>query len=169
MHRSPPSPKVALAFLLVVVGGLLLRSFVSMIDDNPGFRPGGVITASLELPTARYERAMATEFYLRAAERVGALPGVEAVAFSSDLPWSGYDENTSFAVVGRQFPDREGPEARYHFLTWFLTMLVVMVWFHDVGIAWLKQRFPAASQRVAMHPLLQWLASGLARLQKASS
>jgi hypothetical protein len=59
--------------------------------------------------------------------------------------------------------------ARYHFLTWFLTMLVVMVWFHDVGIAWLKQRFPAASQRVAMHPLLQWLASGLARLQKVSS
>jgi hypothetical protein len=59
--------------------------------------------------------------------------------------------------------------ARYHFLTWFLTMLVVMVWFHDVGTEWLKLRFPAASQRVAMHPLSQWLASGLARLQKASS
>ncbi|HEY6831440.1 MAG TPA: hypothetical protein VI251_03030, partial [Pseudolabrys sp.] len=59
--------------------------------------------------------------------------------------------------------------ARYHFLTWFLTMLVVTVWFHDVGIAWLKQRFPAASQRVAVHPFSQRLASGLARLQKASS
>jgi cadmium resistance protein CadD (predicted permease) len=59
--------------------------------------------------------------------------------------------------------------ARYHFLTWFLTMLVGMVWFHDVGIAWLKQRFPTASQRVAVHPLAQRLASGLARLQKASS
>lgn len=117
LQRGLVSVQVALAFLLVVSGGLLLRSFVSMIEADPGFRPGGVLTASLELPTARYDRSAATEFYRRTAERVRALPGVEAVAFSSDLPWSGYDENTGFSIVGRQFPDREGPEARYHFLT----------------------------------------------------
>jgi putative ABC transport system permease protein len=48
---------------------------------------------------------------------VRALPGVRAVGFSSDLPWTGYDENTSFRIIGRQFPEGEGPEARYHFLT----------------------------------------------------
>jgi predicted permease len=117
LQRGLVSVQVALAFLLVVAGGLLLRSFVSMIDADPGFRPDRVMTASLELPTARYDASTSTEFYRRAAERVGALPGVEAVAFSSDLPWSGYDENTGFSIVGRQFPDREGPEARYHFLT----------------------------------------------------
>src|SRR4029453_2678263 len=47
--------QVALAFLLVVSSGLLLRSFVAMIETNPGFRPEGVMTASVELPTARYD------------------------------------------------------------------------------------------------------------------
>ena len=59
--------------------------------------------------------------------------------------------------------------ARYHFLTWFLTMLVVMVWFHRNGIDWLRRRYPAMSERIAAHPLRLALASGLLRLQKVSS
>jgi hypothetical protein len=59
--------------------------------------------------------------------------------------------------------------ARYHFLTWFLTMLVVVVWFHQVGIGWLKERYPALWSRLAVHPLARMLASGLARLQKVSA
>jgi hypothetical protein len=59
--------------------------------------------------------------------------------------------------------------ARYHFLTWFLTMLVAAVWFHRVGIDWLKQRFPAFSHQFAVHPWSRRLASGLARLQKVSA
>jgi putative ABC transport system permease protein len=94
-----------------------MRSFVSMINTAPGFRPRGAITASVELPAARYDLNAAADFYRRAAERVRALPGVREAAFSSDLPWTGYDENTSFSIVGRRFPDREGPEARYHFMT----------------------------------------------------
>ena len=59
--------------------------------------------------------------------------------------------------------------ARYHYLTWFLTMLVVAVWFHRVGFDWLKLRFPALWRQFAVHPLSQRLASGLAWLQKASA
>jgi hypothetical protein len=59
--------------------------------------------------------------------------------------------------------------ARYHYLTWFLTMLVVAVWFHRVGIDWLKRRFPALSRQFAVHPWSRRLASGLACLQKASA
>jgi hypothetical protein len=59
--------------------------------------------------------------------------------------------------------------ARYHFLTWFLTMLVVMVFMHEVGIGWLRQRFPALAERIANHPVADWLASGLTRLQKISA
>jgi predicted permease len=87
-----------------------------MINTSPGFDPRGVLTASIELPTARYDRAASVAFYQRAAEQFRALPGVREVTFSSDLPWTGYDENTSFAIVGRQTPDDEGPEARYHFI-----------------------------------------------------
>lgn len=59
--------------------------------------------------------------------------------------------------------------ARYHFLTWFLTMLVVMVWFHDVGIGWLTRRHPQASNRIANLWLSRQLAHALSLLQKVSS
>ncbi len=59
--------------------------------------------------------------------------------------------------------------SRYHFLTWFLTMLVAAVWLHDIGIGWLKRRYPVLSERFAANPLSLWLASGLTRLQKVSS
>ena len=109
--------EVALAFVLVVSSGLLLRSFVSMIETKPGFEPGGAITASVELPNARYDTDCGRRLLSDAGARVAALPGVRDVAFSSDLPWTGYDENTGFAIAGRRFPDGEGPEARYHFIT----------------------------------------------------
>jgi len=59
--------------------------------------------------------------------------------------------------------------ARYHFLTWFLTMVVVMVFLHEVAIGWLRRRYPELSERLATHPLSLWLASGLTRLQKISA
>jgi len=59
--------------------------------------------------------------------------------------------------------------ARYHFLSWLLTMLVVAVWIQRVGIDYLKRRFPALSAQFAVHPWSQRLASGLAWLQKASA
>ncbi len=58
---------------------------------------------------------------------------------------------------------------RYHFLTWFLTMVVVMVFMHDFGMGWFKRRYPVMSARITSNPLSRWLASSLARLQKASS
>jgi len=115
--RALAGVEVALAFVLVVSSGLLLRSFAKMVNRDPGFQPSGAITASIELPTAKYNATASVEFFRRAAERIRALPGIQEVAFTSDLPWTGYNENTGFDIVGRQFPDGEGPAARYHFLT----------------------------------------------------
>jgi hypothetical protein len=58
---------------------------------------------------------------------------------------------------------------RYHYLTWFLTMVVVMVWLHEVGAGWLRRRYPALSMRIAVHPWCLLLASGLSRLHKVTS
>ena len=116
-RRLLVAAEVALAFVLIVSSGLLLRSFIRMMNADPGFEPGRAITVSVDLPTARYDTPASTAFYQRAADRVRALPGVAEVAFSSDLPWTGYDENTGFSIVGRQFPPGDGPEARYHFIT----------------------------------------------------
>ncbi len=58
---------------------------------------------------------------------------------------------------------------RYHFLTWFLTMVVAMVFMHDIGMGWFNRRYPVMSARLTSNPLSRRLVSGLARLQKASS
>lgn len=59
--------------------------------------------------------------------------------------------------------------ARYHFLTWLMTMLVVMVWFHDVGMPWLAQRYPQVWHRIAKGRAARQLASALTRLEKGSA
>jgi hypothetical protein len=59
--------------------------------------------------------------------------------------------------------------ARYHYLAWLLTMLVVLVWLHEVGIDWLQRHYPELCRRIAVHPAAQRLASGLARLQELSA
>ena len=57
-------------------------------------------------------RTAATAFYARAVARVRSLPGVREATFTSDLPWTGYDENTGFSIVGRQFPRRRRTRRR---------------------------------------------------------
>jgi hypothetical protein len=53
---------------------------------------------------------------------------------------------------------------RYHYLTWLLTLLVVTTWLHDVGLDWLRRRFPALCQRLTEHPASVGLDRGLRRL-----
>ena len=62
-----------------------------------------------------------------------------------------------------------GAVGRYHYLTWFLTMLVVMVFMHEIGMGWLKRHYPVMSERLVSHPWSRRLASGLSRLQKVAS
>jgi len=59
--------------------------------------------------------------------------------------------------------------ARYHFLTWLLTMLVVMVWVQRIGVDLAKRHYPVLCGRLAVHPWSRRLASGLNRLQKVSA
>jgi predicted permease len=117
VRRALAAVQLALAFVLVVSSGLLMRSFVALITTNPGFHPAGAITAGIELPVARYDIDQSAAFYARAAERIRALPGIADAAFTSDLPWTGYDENTGFSIVGRSEKDNDNTEARYHFIT----------------------------------------------------
>ena len=117
LRRALVISEVALAFVLVVTSGLLLRSFATLIRIDPGFRPDHVLTAKISVPPSRLSRDTATTFFGRLTDKLSALPGVRAAGLGSDLPWTGYDENTGFGIVGRQFAPHEGPEARYHFLT----------------------------------------------------
>ena len=80
----------ALALVLLVGAGLLVRSFGKLLQTDPGFRPSGVLTMSVPLPSSAYAKAsQIRQFYQQALERISALPGVESDGASNDLPLNG--------------------------------------------------------------------------------
>ena len=93
--------EVAVALVLLVGAGLLLRSFDKLNRVELGFQPQGVLTYNVALPPARYEQpAQLPPVYDRLLERTRAIPGVAAVSVSNGLPMGGAGY-ASFTVEGR--------------------------------------------------------------------
>jgi putative ABC transport system permease protein len=81
--------QVALALLLFIGAGLLVRSFAQLLRVDPGFDPHNVLTMNVSLPTVKYataERQIA--FFDEVLRRTSALPGVQSAAISAALPLS---------------------------------------------------------------------------------
>jgi putative ABC transport system permease protein len=94
--------EVALALVLLAGAGLLVRSFVQLMNVDPGFDTAKTITMRVSLPGSRYgEPAQRVQFYRRLLDRVQALPGVEAVGANSFIPLRGLGSATGFDVVGK--------------------------------------------------------------------
>lgn len=94
--------EVALAVMLMVGAGLLLRSYRNVSNVAPGFDPQGVLTVSLGIPSSRYDSAAkVVHFYSTLLERVRALPGVERVAAVRQLPATQSAWSSSIAIKGR--------------------------------------------------------------------
>ncbi|HXO20254.1 MAG TPA: ABC transporter permease [Thermoanaerobaculia bacterium] len=97
--------EVALALVLLVGAGLLMKSFSRLRSIDPGFRPAGVLTmeiapSELKLPDA----ARQTVFYRQLLERVRSLPGVQKAATAFPLPLGGNGFILTFSVAGRPEP-----------------------------------------------------------------
>lgn len=81
--------EMALAIILLVGAGLLMRSVIHLYNVNPGFNPHGVITMNLFLPGAKYrETHDRIAFYDRVSERVSQLPGIHSAGLTTVLPLS---------------------------------------------------------------------------------
>jgi len=81
--------EAAVCLMLLAGGGLLLRSFLRVLDVDPGFRPSGVLTMQISLPSQKYSKPEQVQaFFHNALERVRALPGVQAAGFIDALPLS---------------------------------------------------------------------------------
>jgi putative ABC transport system permease protein len=82
--------EVALAFVLLMGAGLLIRTFVAIRTTDLGYNPHNVLTNFLALPSSSDgSRSAGAGLYARIRERVSALPGVRAVATASRLPMFG--------------------------------------------------------------------------------
>lgn len=82
--------QVALAFVLLMGAGLMVRSFRAAAGVDPGFEPEGVLTAAVALPQARYPDDEARRRFTDALlGQIRALPGVVAAGVATDIPFSG--------------------------------------------------------------------------------
>jgi putative ABC transport system permease protein len=118
--------EVALAVVLLVGAGLLIRSFQRLRKVDPGFRTDNLLTMRMVLPFPRYSKPQVRRaFYDGVLERVRALPGVESAGMISFLPLSMSGINFSFSLEGRPAPtDMNLPMALYRVVSpdYFQTM-----------------------------------------------
>jgi len=99
--------EVALALVLLVGAGLLVRSFMRLIEVNPGFDPEKTVTMRVSLPAARYQDTPATaQFFDRFFQELDSLPGVQAAGAVSWLPLGGLGAATSMIIHGQPAPPR---------------------------------------------------------------
>ena len=109
--------EMAIALMLLVGGGLLLRSFAGMQRADLGFEPAGVTSAFIPIPGNRFASpAEAIAFKDRLIERVRAVPGVNQAAWTSVLPLAPRGDNdTDFTIEGVTPPPPDQPGI----VTWF--------------------------------------------------
>lgn len=103
--------EVGLALVLLVGAGLLIRSFINLLETDPGFSPDRVLTMKLPLPREVYRDGTKVEqFYQQLLDRVSHLPGVQSAGLSSDLPLNAR-EMVSISVEGNDNAAAGSPRA----------------------------------------------------------
>lgn len=105
--------EVALALVLVIASGLLLRSLWALQRVDPGLDADRLVALTLTFNDSRYpERPAYLEAYTRTLERLSAVPGVLGVGSIRYAPTHLPGEEVGFRIVGRQAPDGSRPSAR---------------------------------------------------------
>ena len=108
LRRGLVVAELALAVMLLVGAGLLIRSFMHLQNVSPGFSPDAVLTMELTLTGARYPTAVPVrETYRQLWEHLDALPGVEASGGVSALPLSNFFAWGPITIEGRIPPSGE--------------------------------------------------------------
>ena len=140
--------QVALALVLLVGAGLLLKSLTRMAQVDPGFDPAGVMTASVQLPEGQYNTdEKQAAFYRAVDEKLAALPGVSSAAMAVALPFTGFTPSSSFDIEGRPLgPGDPGPHSDLNWIT--------PGYFQAMRIPLLRGRFFTDQDRLGTQPVV---------------
>ena len=122
--------EIALAMMLLIGAGLMIRSFLRLQEVDPGFNPEGILAIDLSLPASKYrEDRQIVAFFHQLTGRLSTLPGVEGAAVVSALPLAGGDI-TTFSIEGRpEPPPSQVIDAEYRVVSpgYFTTMGIPLV------------------------------------------
>jgi putative ABC transport system permease protein len=103
--------EVALALVLLICAGLLIKTVVRLRSVDPGFKPDRLVTMNVWLPSAKYPKAAdGNLFFDRMLERIETIPGVEAAAVTSVLPVSANFDRRAIEVEGQPKAPGEYPD-----------------------------------------------------------
>lgn len=123
--------QLALALVLVTSSALVLKSFARVLAVDPGVATENRLYADIWLPRARYDSGRSTTFYAQLEQRLKAAPGVQDVAFTSQVPLSDYLDQISISEFGGRAPLSGGdmPTGDRYIVTpsWFKAMHVTLV------------------------------------------
>jgi putative ABC transport system permease protein len=117
--------EIALALVLLVGAGLLLKSYARVQNVDPGFDRRNVFTSEVNLPDTKYPQRESADyregeaminFWNEALRRLHQLPGVEAAGFTTILPLSGSNSDSSFSIEGRVLGE-PGPDEEIRIVT----------------------------------------------------
>jgi putative ABC transport system permease protein len=128
--------EIALALVLLVGAGLMVRTLVNLNHTDAGFAPDNLLTMRVPLAGAKYpDDAAALNFYERLLERVRAVPGVQSAAAGSNLPLGfGLGWGKGFSIEGHPPASSLSQVPNVDFL------LVSSDYFHTAGIKLLRGR-----------------------------
>ncbi|HEX6974586.1 MAG TPA: ABC transporter permease [Vicinamibacterales bacterium] len=105
--------EVALAVVLTIGAGLLLRSFTSLLAVNPGFTADGLLTLQITVPQKYASPGQRRTFYADLIGRLSSLPGVTDVGGTTRLPLGSTNVSTKLVIEGRNLPRADWPEAEF--------------------------------------------------------
>jgi putative ABC transport system permease protein len=86
LRKSLVVTEIALALILVIGSGLMIRAFWKLQQVNTGFDPAGVLSFSLNLPGVKYKAPERLQFVNALEQKLSAIPGVASVSMASGLP-----------------------------------------------------------------------------------
>ncbi|HKD86071.1 MAG TPA: ABC transporter permease [Terriglobales bacterium] len=110
LHDMLVIAETAIGLILLVGAGLLIRSFIRVMNVDPGFDPHHVLTASINLPQTQYKGLQKPQFYDELLSRLRAQPGVESVAAGGPIPLSRSQIVIGFTIEGRPMAVGDQPD-----------------------------------------------------------
>jgi predicted permease len=109
--------QVAMALVLVIAAGLLIRTFYSMLRSDAGFDAARVVTFELPLPTPKYaDTGRMAQLYQQVLLRLQSVPGIQSAGLTSVVPMGGVPDGTVIRMPEHPATNRsEQPYANYSF------------------------------------------------------
>src|SRR5262249_14178128 len=129
MRNALAVGELAVAVVLLVSAGLLIKSLWRLQNVESGFQPDNVLTFNVAVPETRYDAGKQAQFFTDLKARLDSSPGVQSASAITPLPLSGDQFSISFQIEGREVAPKDEPSADVYLagVSYFQTMGIPII------------------------------------------